>query len=151
MIQSAGVIVVDYSNKLEPRALCVRAYSSWDFPKGKVEGEESLHAAAVRELCEETSISLPDDATWDLSIDDGHINVMSAPPITYGKGSRAKTVTYFLASRTSKKEPSLPINESLGRPENDEWRWVEVSKLEQLMPLRLAPVVAYLKTQVAQS
>ena len=37
----------------------------------------------------------------------------------------------------SKKDPFLPVSEELGKPENDEYRWVPLSKLHGLMPGRL--------------
>lgn len=133
MIQSAGVIVVDWKAEV-PVALCVRAYANWDFPKGKVEPGESLVQAASRELQEETSISVGKDAK---------LTGISAPSVTYGKGSKAKTATYFLADRTSRAEPFLPVSPELGKPENDEYRWVPVTDLRGIMPARLAPVVDF--------
>jgi len=40
----------------------------------------------------------------------------------------------------------LPISPELGRPENDEYRWVPVSGLASIMPPRLMPVVKYIAT-----
>ena len=134
MIQSAGVVVVDW-NLSEPTVLCVRAYRNWDFPKGKVDPGESLVQAAVRELMEETSIVVGADA---------QLTGAKAPSVTYGRGNKTKTATYFLADRTSGKKPYLPVSAELGRPENDEYRWVPVSQLVSLMPARLAPVVTYI-------
>ena len=48
MQQSAGFIVIDRSGA-EPKALCVRAYSNWDFPKGLLDPGEDAFDAAVRE------------------------------------------------------------------------------------------------------
>lgn len=136
MIQSAGVAVIDWSGN-EPSVLCVRAYSNWDFPKGKVDPGETLLQAAARELKEETGISVGRDA---------ELSGVSAPSVTYGKGKKAKTATYFLADRISDTEPYLPISPELGRPENDEYRWIPVSKLNSVMPPRLTPVVNYITT-----
>ena len=63
MIQSAGVVVVDWGPK-EPEVLCVRAYANWDFPKGKVDPGETLQQAAVRELQEETSLEASKDVLF---------------------------------------------------------------------------------------
>ena len=133
MIQSSGVIVIDWGPDV-PVALCVRAYANWDFPKGRVEPGESLVQAAARELQEETSIAVGTDA---------RLTGAQAPSITYGKGSKAKTASYFLADRTSNMEPFLPVSPELGKPENDEYRWVSVLDLHSIMPGRLSPVVDY--------
>jgi len=134
MIQSAGIVVVDWNDK-EPRVLCVRAYSNWDFPKGKLDSGETHLQAAIRELEEETSLSIPSDAK---------LVGLEAPPITYGRGKNEKTATYYLADRVSEIEPFLPVSEELGKPENDEYRWVLISNLYSLMPARLKPVVEYI-------
>ena len=135
MTQSAGVIVVDWKEP-EPLVLCVRAYRNWDFPKGIVEKGESLVQAASRELMEETELSVGPDV---------RLSGVSAPSVTYGSGSKKKTATYFLADRVSEKQPFLPVNPELGKPENDEYRWVPVSSLESLMPVRLIPVITFIE------
>ena len=133
MIESAGVVVIDNSSEI-PTVLCVRAYSNWDFPKGHLEEGETHIEAAVRELEEETTLSLQDIK----------LNGLKAPAVTYGTGKGKKTATYFLADRTSEKNPFLPVSKELGRPENDEFRWVPYTQLDDLMPARLVPVVTYI-------
>tara|TARA_R100000008_G_C3586443_1_gene172768 strand:+ start:3994 stop:4443 length:450 start_codon:yes stop_codon:yes gene_type:complete len=133
MIQSAGVVVIDWAGNV-PRALCVRAYSNWDFPKGKLDSGETLVDAAARELREETTLSVGSDVS---------LVGVKAPSVTYGAGAKQKTATYYLADRISRKDPFLPVSPELGKPENDEYRWVEVNQLDDIMPPRLAPVVSY--------
>jgi len=137
MLRSAGIIIIDnelddYDVK-EPHALCLRAYSDWDFPKGRVEEGESLLAAAIRETEEETTLTGTDYTLSGLRAD-------TAP---YGGGSKKKIATYFIADRTSETEPSLPVSEELGKPEHDEWRWVPISELSGLVKDRLQPVTEY--------
>ena len=133
MIQSAGVIIIDRGCK-PTKVLILRAYSDWDFPKGRVEKGESLRAAAIRELQEETGLTMSDcELTPDV-----------APSITYGSGSKKKRATFFVANRKSGTEPFLPVNPELGKPEHDEWRWVDATQLSSIMPGRFGPVVNYI-------
>lgn len=138
MIESAGIIIIDDSIP-ERKALCVRAYSNWDFPKGQLEAGESHLEAAKREVEEEVTL---------VSGVDYSLTGEMAPPVTYGSGKRKKTATYFLATRTSQAEPFLPINPELGKPENDQWSFVPISELTFIMPKRLLPVVNYLQNSL---
>lgn len=130
MIQSAGVAIIDLNlgKEIEPTVLCVRAYSNWDFPKGQLEKEEVHIQAAIREVEEETSLLHGQDYI-----------LLGGPSgqVTYGTGSRKKTATYYAGLRMSVTKPFLPVNPELGKPENDEYRWVPISKLKDLMPARL--------------
>ena len=128
---SAGVIVKD-ENSRDPLYLCVRAYSNWDFPKGHLEGQESLVDAALRELEEETT----------LCNDDIELLPLVAEPVIYKNGK--KTAHYFLALRKSKIEPFLPVNLELGKPENDEYKWMTVDEMFRVFPKRLIPVLNWL-------
>jgi hypothetical protein len=76
---------------------------------------------------------------------------ISAPPTTYGKGSRAKTATYYLGDRVSQKQPFLPVNPELGTPENDEFVWVPHTQLRKMMPTRLSGVVEYVNNWIKLS
>lgn len=134
MINSAGIIVIDKADPSGASVLCVRAYSNWDFPKGHVEDGETLIEAAVRELEEETT----------LSTEDIKLIGLKAPSVTYGSGKKKKTATYFLADRVTQKDPYLPVSPELGRPENDEYRWVPATDLTALLPSRLSPVAGYI-------
>lgn len=129
MIQSAGVIVFDEKTS---SVLCVRAYRNWDFPKGKLQDNETHADAAIRELYEETCLSLNDICFID-------INPLA--PIIYGTGKHKKQATYFIAKRISQTIPFLPFCESIGRKENDEFRWVYIDNLISLMPKRLHTVI----------
>jgi len=135
MQQSAGFIVIDRSGT-EPKALCVRAYSNWDFPKGLLDPGEDAFDAAVREVLEETTLAY--------GVDFVHTG-WQAPSITYGTGRRKKTAMYFIGERMSDKRPHPPVSPELGKPENDEWRWVLLSELPELMPARFAPINLFLQ------
>tara|TARA_R110002096_G_scaffold53746_1_gene139417 strand:- start:592 stop:1002 length:411 start_codon:yes stop_codon:yes gene_type:complete len=128
MLQSAGVILFD-----DQKVLVLRAYNNWDFPKGLVDDDESLVEAALRECEEETGLIRGEDFILDVLSD--------TVSIQYGSGERRKQATYLFATRTGTKDPVLPINEELGKPEHEEWKWAEVSELEELMPKRFAPIL----------
>lgn len=144
MKQSAGIILVDTESYEEPAVLCLRAYKNWDFPKGLVEEDEIFPVAALRELTEETGYTIK-----DISIH--RLMPFSQVPIsvTYGSGKNKKRVTLFLAALSNyDKEPVLPINPELGKPEHDEWRWTKLSELEALIPKHFIPVAMFLKNTV---
>lgn len=139
MIQSAGYAIID---NVAGTVLCVRAYANWDFPKGQLEKGESHAEAASREVLEETTLAIGVD----------YIDIGLEPvAITYGSGKRAKTATYFLADRLGHQQPYLPVNQELGKPENDEFRWVPFSEVSALMSPRLQPVVQRLLEWVGGS
>lgn len=137
MIESAGVAIVDLrvGTGEEPTVLCVRAYANWDFPKGRLEPGETHRQAARREVLEEVSLIHGTDYV---------ITDRAVPPtsVTYGTGKKRKTATYFIGlAMPGCATPFLPVNPELGKPENDEWRWVPISKLSELMPSRLQGTV----------
>jgi 8-oxo-dGTP pyrophosphatase MutT (NUDIX family) len=125
---SAGVAVVRQS---APgwRFLLLRAYRNWDFPKGMVEPGEDPLAAARREVREETLIE-------DLEFNWGEVYQETAP---YGNRKIARY--YVAATRTEK--ISLPVSPELGRPEHDEWRWVDRETALSLVVTRLQPIVRW--------
>lgn len=130
---SAGVVVVrrDGDSWL---FLLLRAYRSWDFPKGMVEAGEEPHAAARREVREESTI---DDLefTWgDVYRDTG--------PYT-----RNKVARYYLA-QTRTARVTLPVNADIGAPEHHEWRWVSFDDALDLVSPRVAPVLEWARRLV---
>ena len=139
MKQSAGIILVDFSNN-KPNVLCLRAYKNWDWPKGRLDLGENHMQAAIRELEEETGYTVDDIEFMN--------ELVSKPEVvTYGSGKSAKTATYFYAALiNTQKEPFLPINPKLGHPEHEEWRWVQTDQLRDLMPARLSDIVAHIES-----
>ena len=126
MEQSAGYAIIDNA---EGRVLCVRAYSNWDFPKGHLEEGETHRAAASREVHEEVSLRAGVD----------YVDIGLSPVVVIYKNGK-KTATYFFADSVSDTEPFCPVNPELGKPENDEWRWIPISALSSILPARLQPV-----------
>ena len=114
VIRAAGCVVWRYGTK-EPEVLLVHRpkYSDWSFPKGKLDRGETVVAAAVREVQEETGLrvrlgpALPDDR---YTVHDGR-----ATP---------KVVSYWSA-RAPK---NADITTYRPNAEIDELAWVPVSK-----------------------
>lgn len=109
--------------------LVLRAYRNWDFPKGGVEPGEDPLVAARREVREETLVT-------DLEFEWGEIYRETAP---YG---HRKIARYYLAA-TRTDRISLPVSPELGRPEHDEWRWVDRDTALALTGARLQPIVRW--------
>ena len=130
---SAGVVVArrDTSGW---RLLVLRAYRNWDFPKGRVEPGETPLDAAIRETAEEAAIS-----ELDFHWGEGYCETV---PYRQGKVAR-----YYLAE-TTQAFVTLPVSPELGRPEHDEWRWVDFEEAERLLPLRLQPTLAWARKQL---
>jgi len=123
---SAGVVVVrQIADKRN--YLLLRAYSYWDFPKGEVEpGEEPGHAAC-REVEEETTLR-------DLDFRWGKIFRETEP---YGRG---KVARYYLAESPDG-EVSLPVSAKLGKPEHDEFRWLDYDAARELLVPRVQAIL----------
>jgi len=107
--------------------LLLRCYDYWDFPKGMVEAGESPISAACREVREETSIT-------ELEFSWGQTFIETEP---YGRG---KVARYYLASTPGQKI-ELPVNPQLGRPEHDEFRWLNYHGARALLVPRLVHVL----------
>ena len=116
------------------RFLLLRAFSHWDFPKGMVERDEDPRAAAVREVQEETLI---DDLTflW------GHASTQTGPY------SRGKVAEYFIAN-TATEAVTLAVSDELGRPEHNEYRWVDFEGARKLVSPRVEPVLEWARARM---
>ena len=122
---SAGVVPVRESAD-GCRFLLLRAFRYWDFPKGMVEPGEDPLAAAVRELREETTI-VDVEMVWGA-------DYIETPPYSGGKVAR-----YYLGL-TQVESVHLPVSTELGRPEHDEYRWVNAEQGLALVGPRVAAV-----------
>jgi len=130
---SAGVVVVRETDD-GARLLLLRAYRDWDFPKGAVEPGEDPFAAALRETREEAGIV-------DLEFVWGEDYCETAPY------SRGKVARYYVA-RTRAERITLPISPALGRPEHQEYRWVDLTEAFAITGQRLRPVIAWAAAKV---
>ena len=137
-IKSAGFVIVDFSGH-EPTVLCLlNDFRQWDFPKGKLEDDETAFDAAVRETEEESGLSLNDIQPFNEIFE----------TVFYSVPGGSKSATYFFAERISKKSPYLPVNPMLGKPEHIALRWFPASSLYDVMPKRLGPVIETLHTWI---
>ncbi len=118
------------------RVLLLRVYNNWDFPKGELDPGEAPLAAALREAREEAGLE-------DVTLPWGERSCDTAP---YGRG---KVATYF-AGVTARRDVVLPVNPALGRPEHHEGRWVDFEGAARLLPQRLQPVLAWVRTLVEE-
>lgn len=135
MIESAGLIIVDFSGKT-PRALCLfNDYGHWDFPKGHLEQGESRLDAALRETEEESGLTLKD---FRIS---GEFASTSPYSVPEGK----KISTYYFAERMSNTIPILKVNPKIGKPEHIFWKWIPVAILHKKMSKRLWSVLHKLR------
>jgi 8-oxo-dGTP pyrophosphatase MutT (NUDIX family) len=125
---SCGVVVVRRTDE-SWITLMLRAYHHWDFPKGlREEGEQSLEAA-LREVCEETSIE-------DLEFDWGDRFMETGPY------SRGKTARYYLG-RTEQESVVMGPSPETGQPEHHEWRWVSFDEAYDLASPRVRTIVTW--------
>lgn len=130
VVRSAGVVIARRQGGVF-RLLVLRSARNWDFPKGLIEEGEDALEAARREATEGTGIT---DLTFDTA--ESHKET-----IAYGTGEIAR---YYLGV-TNTEEVMLPIVHELGRPAYDEWRWVTFDEAEDVLPPRLAAVLAWVR------
>jgi len=116
------------------KLLVLRAYSDWDFPKGNIETGETPLEAGLREAREETGIEDYEFEFGDTWCD--------TPPYSGGKVTR-----YYLAV-TQQEHLVLPVSPELGRPEHQEWRWVDFDEAARLVRARLQPVLAWARQRL---
>jgi bis(5'-nucleosidyl)-tetraphosphatase len=123
---SAGVVIVRHFDD-RYRYLLLRAGHYWDFSKGMVDPGENPLAAAIREVEEETTLTGL-DFRW------GRPFTETEP---YGKNKIAR---YYVAE-SPKGEVFLPVTEELGKPEHDEFRWLEYDTARGLLVPRVLAVL----------
>jgi len=127
-VLSCGAVVVRDTPQGR-RFLMLRAFSHWDFPKGLRENGETPKQCALREVKEETALD-------DLVFPWGEEFVETGPY------SRGKVARYYLA-RTRAERITLKVNPALGRPEHQEYRWVDLTEAFALTVPRLQRVIAW--------
>lgn len=134
--KAAGAIVFRRTDH-GVRVLLLRAYKNWDFPKGLVEPGETELEAARREVLEETGIT-------ELDYPFGEEYKETLP-------YAANKIARYYLGETGEAEIKLPVSPELGRPEHHEYRWVSFDEAEELLPPRLAIVLAWARRTVSGS
>lgn len=124
---SCGVVITRDIND-ERHFLLLRAYQYWDFPKGMAERGETPMEAALREVEEETGLT-------QLLFHWGHYYYETPP---YG---RVRKVAHYYVAEAPEGEVYLPINEELGRPEHEEFCWVNLAEAKSLVSPRVSMVL----------
>lgn len=135
--RSAGVVIIRYE-KNKPLILMMRAYSYWDFPKGKIEEGEDAIEAAIREVHEESGIT-------KLNFKWGQINIETEP---YGK---YKKITKYFLAETNEKKVVIMVNPEIGKAEHDEYRWVSFDEANKLAVERIKRVLAWTNESIIGS
>lgn len=123
---SAGIIIVRMLHNT-PHYLLLRAFNFWDFPKGLVEDGEEPLAAAQREVAEESGLT-DLDFRWGT-------DYRETPP--YGPNKIAR---YYLAA-APQGEVYLPVSAELGKPEHDEFRWLDYAHARSMVSMRVQPIL----------
>ena len=98
IIEAAGGIV---ENKTTGEILFIYRNNKWDFPKGRIEKEEAVRSAALREVKEETGVK--------------EISITKALPMTYHifqrNGKFRLKKTFWYAMETTSMDPLVPQKE----------------------------------------
>lgn len=125
-VVAAGGAVTDEAGRL----LAIKRLGIWDLPKGKVEPDEAIEAAAIREVQEECGLN-------ELEI----IAPMASTWHTYERKGKMhlKRTDWFLMQGTSKEELIPQADEDI-----EEVRWMdatEVAKMKEVTYPSLRAVV----------
>ncbi|NNF40402.1 MAG: NUDIX domain-containing protein [Woeseiaceae bacterium] len=109
--------------------LMLRAFSHWDFPKGMQEAGEEPLQTALREVGEETGITV-------VEFDWGERYFETAPY------SRGKVARYYIAS-TREASVRMGLSPETGQPEHHEWRWMNFDEAYDVGSPRVRQIVQW--------
>ncbi len=128
MIYSAGIIPIAKTPE-GYRFLLLRCFNYWDFPKGECDPGEDLEGTAVRELQEETGLSVV-HFPWGNDFKETEMY------------SRQKVARYYLGEVTMGEIVLLPNPES-GMIEHHEYRWVTFDEAMELLGPRVQKILTW--------
>lgn len=129
-ILSAGAVPVRVTHDGSYEFLLLRAFNNWDFPKGIMETGEDPWPGALREVEEETGLTV-------FSYPIGKDFIETEP---YGKN---KIVRYYLLKVEDKKEVTIVPNPKTGIIEHHEFRWVSYQEALKLVSARIQNVLKW--------
>lgn len=132
MERAAGIFVVRFFED-GPKVLGLKAFSTFDLPKGRVEEGEDLFHAALRETEEECGIR-------HLYFDWGYGSVRVSNP------KRRKECHLYVAR--TENDPELRPNPQTGRFEHHTARWLTLDEAESELHQYLRPAVGWLRSKL---
>jgi len=130
MINTCGIFLIDYKNKVLLGHPTGSNETVWSIPKGIQEKGESVWEAAKRELLEETCIDLNDhDYIYNYISNYKYI----------GYGGRHKTLHAFIVylPTTSVYLYNIECTSTFGKdnlPEVDNYKWVDIGIVKLFIP-----------------
>lgn len=130
---SAGAVLFRVNSKNQNEFLLLRAFKNWDFPKGMVEKNENPWKAALREVEEETGLTI-------FSYPVGQEFIETEP---YGK---KKVARYYLIKVEDKKTVTLVPNPITGIIEHHEFRWVSYEEAHEMVVPRIQKVLEWTRS-----
>jgi bis(5'-nucleosidyl)-tetraphosphatase len=116
--------------------LVLRAYSHWEFPKGRPNTDDyDLVETACREIKEETSLG----NLVFITDHDGSKYFYETEP--YGKQNKVARFYLCNVSQNESQKVFLPISDELGKPEHEEFLWQKYEPVYELLNDRLKRVL----------
>lgn len=134
-VKSCGFLIV--RGKPVSDFLLMRHPDRWDLPKGHVDGGENDLQCALRELEEETSITIN-----DIEIDGDFRFITQYPVVSKKKGKvRQKTLVIFLAYLV--RDVNIAVTEHAG------YQWFDWDPPQQIQAATIDPLLVELQTHLA--
>lgn len=134
-VKSCGFLIV--RGKPVSDFLLMRHPDRWDLPKGHVDGGENDLQCALRELEEETSITIN-----DIEIDGDFRFIAQYPVVSKKKGKvRQKTLVIFLAYLV--RDVNIAVTEHAG------YQWFDWDPPQQIQAATIDPLLVELQTHLA--